>query len=155
MFTGMYKGGKSTFYCNFLLAAVRGEPFEGRPSLVLSHALYTCQRAVRTRRWLFVRTYHPGLFCFPPLALYDMDSDPYETTDVSAQHPQAVRECDHLLAEWQAEMLGRPGAEPDPMSLVIETGPWKYVTLDRWLAGLRDLGREDAAGRIRASLGMK
>jgi len=37
---------------------------------------------------------------------------------------------------------------------VVETGPWKYVTLDRWLEMLRTNGRQDAIDRIRNQLNL-
>lgn len=132
--------------------AVRGKPFEGRTHLVWSHALYSCQRVVRTPRWQMVRTYHPGLFQFPPLQLFDMQSDPHETRNVAAQHPGVVREHEELLARWEQEMLGAEGVKADPMQKVMETGPWKYVTLDGWLDFLRQAGRDDFAGAIRKRL---
>ena len=65
--------------------------------------------------WQFVRTYHPGLFPFPPLQLFDVHADPYETRDVSTEQPDVVRYCDHLLMEWHQQMFGVHGAAPDPM----------------------------------------
>ncbi|MCH8296172.1 sulfatase [Candidatus Poribacteria bacterium] len=135
-------------------AAVRGEPFNGHPHLVWGHALYSCQRVVRTDRWQFVRTYHPGLFQFPPVQLFDMHADPHETKNVSAEHPDVVKECDHLLAEWHQEMFGHHGALPDPMQKVVQTGPWKYATLDGWISMLRSKGREDMAQQILDRLGL-
>ena len=50
-----------------------------RDHLIWGHGLYTCQRAVRTDRWLFIRTYHPGLYAWEPETLYDMQNDVHET----------------------------------------------------------------------------
>ena len=33
----------------------------------------------------------------PPIALYDLESDPTESTDVSAQHPELIRKMDSLM----------------------------------------------------------
>jgi arylsulfatase A-like enzyme len=129
-----------------LAPAVRGEALEGRPHLVWSHALYSCQRVVRTPRWQYVRTYHPGLFAFPPSRLYDMDADPHETRDVAAENPGVVCEHERLLEDWRREML--KDGEEDPMRKVIETGPWKYVKPGPWLETLREAGREDLAAAL-------
>jgi hypothetical protein len=101
-----------------------------------------------------VRTYHPGLFPFEPLALYDMALDPHQTTNVAAENPTVVAELDHLLAEWQQRELGRHGRAVDPLQQVVETGPFKYVGLERWLARLDGKGRADDAAAIRRRLGL-
>jgi len=133
--------------------AVRGKPFTGRSHLVWSHALYSCQRVVRTPRWQLVRTYHPGAFRFPPVQLFDMQSDPYETRNVAEQNPEIVKEHEQLLTQWEKEMLGSADAKDDPMQKVIETGPWKYVTLAGWLDILTREGRSDLAEAIQKRLG--
>jgi hypothetical protein len=109
---------------------------------------------VRTPRWALLRTYHPGLFPFAPVALYDMAADPYQTTNLAAQHPQVVAELDHLLTEWLHEQLGRPGAGVDPLQQVVETGPWKYVERDYWLARLARRGRADDVAALRRRVGL-
>ena len=40
------------------------------------------------------------------------------------------------------------------MQLVVETGPWKYVTLDSWLERLEEWGRPEMAAAIRGRLGL-
>lgn len=129
-------------------AAVRGEAWSGRPYLVWDHALYSCQRAVRTPDWLFIRTYHPGLFPFPEVMLFDMQRDPHQTRNLAAEEPKEVAEMDHRLQEWLQAQVGHPGSLPDPMSEIIRTGPWKYVTLEPWIERLRDQGRDADADAI-------
>ncbi|MFQ6133873.1 MAG: sulfatase [Armatimonadota bacterium] len=133
---------------------VRGQQGQPRDHVVWTHGLYSCQRVLRTDRWLLCRTYHPGLYPFEPLALYDMAADPRQTTDVSADNAEIVHELDHLLAQWHQDNLGRHGAEPDPLQEVIHTGPWKYVRLAEWLQHLRQKGRDDAAREIEQRLGL-
>jgi choline-sulfatase len=135
-----------------LAPALRGEPFAGRPYLVVGQGPWTCQRAVRTGPWLAVRTYHPGLHPFPSRMLFDLDADPRETTDLSAQRPDVTAACDHLLAEWWQQMLAPGDAAPDPLLTVLEEGgPW-YVRA-RWTAfldGLRADGQAWAADELEA-----
>jgi choline-sulfatase len=135
------------------LPALRSEPWEGREYLVMDHALYVCQRAVRDRRWYYVRTYHAGLYDFPDVALFDMDNDPYQTRNVAEAHPEVVREMDHRLAEWLQRQAYRPGHKVDPLQKVIETGPWKYVTVGDWAQRLRREGRLEEALRLEAKYG--
>jgi len=131
------------------LRSAQGSP---RDYLVWSHGLYACQRVVRTPRWALMRTYNPGLFPYEPLALFDMANDPHQTRDVQAEHPEVVRELDHLMNGWLQEQLGYQGAAVDPLQLVVETGPFKYVQLDNWLDRLERRGRTGDADAIRQRL---
>ncbi len=135
-----------------LLAEPAGAEFDGRDHLVLSHGLYACQRSVRTDRWLLTRTYHPGLFDYAPLSLYDMFADPRQESNVAADNPSAVAELDHLLLEWTHRHSGRPNHPGDPMAEVIASGPFKYVEYQYWLDFLSAQGRPAAAEKIRRRL---
>ena len=128
--------------------ALRGEPWEGRPYLVWDHALYSCQRAVRTDEWLYVRTYHPGLFDFKPVELYNMKQDPHQTTNVLEHHPDIAANMDRKMNDWLHEMIGHHGSQPDPMQEVIRTGPWKYARIEPWIKRLREIGQDEAAAAI-------
>lgn len=130
------------------LSALKGENQVGRDYLVMDHALYTCQRAVRDNKWYFIRTYHPGLYNFDEVTLYDMENDPYQTKNVAKLYPDVVKEMDHRLALWHQKNLGYPRNSVDPLQKVIETGPWKYVTLEQWVSHLRKHGWEDAANKL-------
>lgn len=127
------------------LPALKGEHWQGRDYLVMDHGLYTCQRAVRDEKWYFIRTYHAGLYRFDEVTLYDMENDPNQTVNVASRYPEIVKEMDHRILEWQQFNLAKPEHRPDPLQLVVETGPWKYVTLEGWMERLRKEGREDAA----------
>jgi arylsulfatase A-like enzyme len=104
--------------------------------------------AVRTPDQLFIRTYHPGLYPFDDLMLFDLRQDPHQTTNLAGERAELVAPLDHLLNEWLQAQLGHHGAMPDPMAQVIRTGPWKYVALDTWINRLRQKGCEEAAETI-------
>jgi arylsulfatase A-like enzyme len=134
---------------------LRGETSsDWRQYVVYTHGLYCCQRAVRTHRWQLTRTYHPGTYLHEQVMLHDLQADHYQTTNLAADRPDIVAELDHLLAQWLNDELGTPGAGPDPLQLVVETGPWKYVQLDSWLERLEGWGRPQMAGAIRGRLGL-
>ncbi len=91
-------------------------------------------RAVREGRWKRVfrhvtRSYvgveagqdgHPGPYAFPevPSALYDLEADPAETTDVAADHPDVLARLDAMAEEARAalgdRLTGREGSEVRP-----------------------------------------
>ncbi len=117
-----------------------------RDHVVLTHGLYTAQRAVSDGRWKLVRTYHPGLFGVPPLRLFELAADPHETRDLSAEHPDVVARLQGLLDAFVAEHLAASGCE-DPLQWVIEDGPFKHVGLDEWNDRLRAAGRPQVDGQ--------
>lgn len=130
--------------------AVRGGEWAGRPHLVWEHGLYSCQRAVRTDAWLYVRTYHPGLFPFEETELVDIRADPHQTTNLAAEYPDVVAELDGVLTEWLHRCVTDEG---DPMEEIVRSGPWRYVRPEPWIARLRDRGRDAAAKTIEARVG--
>jgi arylsulfatase A-like enzyme len=74
----------------------------GRDRIVFDHGLYTAQRAVRTDRWKFVRTYHPGMWpsVVPDRQLFDMREDPWEQENVASDHPDVVDELETEMLRW-------------------------------------------------------
>ena len=128
--------------------AVRGDQWQGRDHLVWDHALYSCQRVVRTQDYIYTRTFHPGLFPFEREMLHDAHTDLQQANNIASTHRQEVLEMSYLMQEWQHDQIGRHGAKVDPMQFVVETGPWKYVALDPWLKHLRELGRDKDAESI-------
>ncbi len=126
-----------------------GDPsWTGREFLVMDHALYTCQRAVRDDRWYFIRTYHPGIYDFADVTLYDLKEDPHQLNNVAEAHPDIVKEMDARMMGWVYDQLSTPGHPVDPLQKVVETGPWKYTTLEEWIARLKLEGMEDKAAAL-------
>lgn len=114
-----------------------------RSHLVWDHALYSCQRAVRTDSWLFIRTYQPGLFPFDEEILYDLAADPHQTTNLADEHPEVVTELDAVMQQWVTDNLARTGGAEDPLLAVARAGgPYRYVAKDAWLDRLRSEGRD-------------
>ena len=129
-------------------AAIRGNDWSGRPYLVWDHALYSCQRTVRTRKWLYIRTYHPGLYPFDDKILYDMQSDSHQTVNLAGDRRDVCGEMDQLMQDWLQAQLGHHGSLPDPMPEIVRTGPWKYARLEPWIERLKHQGRTDDAAAI-------
>jgi len=101
--------------------ALRGELIDERDCLVWGHALYATQRAVRTRQHLMLRTYDPWEYKhFRPVELYDMEADPYQTTDLADSRPDLVGDLDRRLNNWLHEQSSKPGAIADPFGPLME-----------------------------------
>jgi len=103
------------------LAALRGEPVDGRDYLVWDHGLYTVQRAVRTRQHLMVRTYDNfGYTSFDPVALYDMERDPYAATNLAEDRRDLVAQCSGLMEDWVQQQRRKGHAIQDPLTAILE-----------------------------------
>ncbi|WML41440.1 hypothetical protein RCG19_07265 [Neobacillus sp. OS1-2] len=68
--------------------------------------------------------------------------------NVADDYPEMVKKMNHRLALWEQEHLGFPRNMVDPLQKVVETGPWKYVTLEQWVNHLRTAGWEEAADQL-------
>jgi len=99
---------------------LRGEPCPERDYLVWGCGLYTLQRAVRTPQHLMVRTYDSWQYShFEPVELYDMEADPYQTTNLAAAKPAILHQCDHHLAEWLQAQRARHRHTGDPLDTIL------------------------------------
>ncbi|MBD2867197.1 sulfatase family protein [Paenibacillus arenilitoris] len=128
---------------SFAGAIADGGAYMPREYLVWDHGLYSVGRSVRTDEWLMMRTYHPGVVPLEPLELYHVATDPYLTRNIAADRPEVIERLDHYLQQWHHEQVGHPFSKPDPLLLVVETGPFKYIKKDGWARHLREAGRED------------
>jgi arylsulfatase A-like enzyme len=125
----------------------------GRDHLVLSHGAWTCQRAVRFERYLYVRTYHDGFHCFPDEQLFDLDADPHEQIDLAFTAPRRLAQCREMLDVWQRAMLPGAAKERDPLlHTVAEGGPYHVRgKLPEYLVRLRQTGRAAYAAQLAAA----
>jgi len=134
--------------------ALRGEAIAGREYLVLDQGIATAQRGVRTRNHFFVRTLHPGFYRIDePYELYEIERDPYMTTDIAPQHPELVEKHDHLIYQWLAEQpAGSRSSPADPMELLAGGTEGSADQVRRTISRLQSLGRETEAEEILARL---
>lgn len=137
---------------------------DGREYLVVSQGAWACQRAVRWDNYLLIRTYHDGLKQFDPVELYNLETDPHETTNLARDQPERVRNGLGLLEEWVSQRLMEsatdvaggnphsPRSVTDPLWEVIrEGGPYHArgeEQLAQYVDRLRETDREDHADKI-------
>src|SRR5699024_9385371 len=93
-----------------------------RSHLVWDHALYSCQRAVRTDSWLLIRPYHPGPSPSDEEILYDLTAAPHQTTNLAGAHPEVVAELDAVMQQWVTDNLARTDGAQDPLLTVARSG---------------------------------
>jgi arylsulfatase len=129
-----------------ILSVLEGEP-DASPRNVFLYYYGGELRGVREGRWKRVyehrtRSYvgvEPGMDGLPgpyasetvPPALYDLDSDPAETTDVAADHPDVVLRLDAIAEEARAtlgdRLTDREGSEVRPPGRVTFDRPERLV----------------------------
>lgn len=130
-----------------------------RRELILSQCAHVCQRSVRFEHWLYIRTYHDGLYLFPQEMLFDLAADPHEQNDVASVHPDMLREGAWRLAQWhdaQMQIMAKRSSDVvDPLWTVIhEGGPYQIQgILPNYLDHLEATNRSAAAAEMRAKYG--
>ena len=98
-----------------ILPALLGEEqVDNRPFYWEYHGLWNGAQAVRMGRWKGVRL---GGHDDPnaPIELYDLDVDPFETTDLAEQNPDVV-------AQVRAVMQSRTPSDHEPWNFAIADG---------------------------------
>ena len=103
---------------------IENEDASGREYVVLDHGLYTAQRAVRTDQWKYVRTYHKGMWDLPEEQLFDMESDPWEQTDVSEDHEDVIDTATTQMESWVEAHTSENNS--DTLRTVADVGPAGY-----------------------------
>ena len=105
-----------------LVPLLRDPETEWRSYIVFDHGLYTAQRAIRTKQWKLIRTYHPGMWgdVILDYQLYDMDDDPWEQDDRADDRPDLVFELDGRRLAWVDRHIG---SWEDSLHAVARDGP--------------------------------
>jgi arylsulfatase A-like enzyme len=133
-----------------LLPQLRGEaPAHRRAEIVWTHGLHTRQRAVFDGRFLYIRSYHPSLYHYPPRMLFDLETDPNQTLDLAEAQPAEVERLDGVLRAWEREQVTATGMS-DPLRDVQSHHPSMLAAFDDYLDRLRAAGRDADADRLLA-----
>jgi choline-sulfatase len=106
---------------SFAPAIQEGSPCE-RETLVLSQCAHVCQRSVRFKDWIYIRTYHDGFHLFPKEMLFDLINDPHEQFNLASKYPEICQQAVYYLDTWQTEMMLTTDSTVDPMHVVIQEG---------------------------------
>jgi arylsulfatase A-like enzyme len=152
---------------SFAATLTDGEP-AGRDHLVLSQSAWACQRGVRFDEYLLLRTWHDGLKGFDAVELYDLDSDPHQTEDISEAEPELVRRGMAILESWTDARLqeaatdqaggnaAHPSGVTDPLwEVLAEGGPFHTLGhVESYARRLRETGREEHAEYIEKHRGV-
>ncbi|MBO9610774.1 MAG: sulfatase [Paenibacillaceae bacterium] len=124
----------------------------GRDYLVVSQCAHVCQRSVRFRDYLYIRTYHDGYHLFPREMLFDVKRDPHEQRNLAAERRDLCMEAVYCLNEWHDRMMSTMPFDNDPLWTVMkEGGPFHAKGhLARYVKRLEETGRGDAVPELRS-----
>lgn len=134
---------------------------DGKPNgwdyVVVSQCAWSCQRAVRFGPWALIRTYHDGFKDFPPVMLFNIETDPHETKNLVGERPEIVNEGLALLEQWTTEQMSRSENRVDPLWTVMrEGGPFHTIgALEQYAKRLRETGRACHAEKLEKQYGQK
>jgi choline-sulfatase len=130
--------------------ALAGEPVEApRTELILGQGAWFVQRAVLTDTdELYVRTMHQALDPMPKRLLFDLRRDPHQEHDLADLQPDRAAQLDARLSEWWHELAPAVGRDPLLEVCRLGGGPYARPYRQRYLAVLRETGREWAAREI-------
>jgi choline-sulfatase len=129
----------------------------GRDELIISNGAWSCQRSVRWDNWLLIRTYHTGLKDFPEYMLFDIATDPHETTNLAGSRPDVLGEGLRRLDRWVAAQMYRAQRGDPFWGVIAEGGPLHAKVgspdWEMYLARLRTTGRAHHANALAANGG--
>ena len=119
----------------------------GREYLVISQMAHVCQRSVRYKDWLYMRTYHDGLHLFDKEMLFNLKDDLHEQNDVKEQYPEIVNQCAKMLFDWHDNMMTTSDYTIDPLWTVMSEGGPLHARghLESYTERLKKTGREEGA----------
>ncbi|MFP8890200.1 sulfatase [Natrialbaceae archaeon A-CW2] len=135
----------------------------GREYLVLSQGAWACQRGVRWDDWLLLRTYHDGFkSILGDVMLFDLETDPHETTNLANERPEIVETGLSKLGQWHEKRMleaardqrggnpKTPNGTTDPMWVDIANGGPYHTRghLDSYAKHLRETGRKERAATL-------
>ncbi|MFC7249195.1 sulfatase [Halomicroarcula sp. GCM10025324] len=124
-----------------LCPVIESGDVDWRDAVFVDHGLYTAQRALRTDQWKLIRTYHAGMWddAIPELQLYDMETDPWEQTNLAEENPEVVSRLESRLATL---VESRQGPYRDALREVAERGPAGYRAFQEDFNGVSTSGRD-------------
>jgi len=119
----------------------------GRKRLYLSQGAWSLQRSARWDNWILIHTIDTGMKDFSEWMLFDLATDPHQTTNVAAKYPEIVQAVGSEITEEFAQMSARCVLSDPFKQVMAEGGPFHArVHGPDWAPYL---DRLDATGRRR------
>ncbi|NQT59861.1 MAG: sulfatase [Bacteroidetes bacterium] len=116
----------------------------GRDFLVLGQCTHGCQRSVRWKNWIYIRTWHDGYHGFEDEMLFNLNDDPHEQNNLMEEMPEIAETGKRLYAEWHLKMMETmpAGYTEDPMDIVLREVPFHCdYDMQKYAERLKSTGR--------------
>lgn len=98
--------------------------------------------------WVYIRTYHPGVFPWEVESLYNLADDLHEEVNQADRAVDVISGLRSDLTSWYAKTA--EAGQIDPMDEVIGSGgPYRYVKVEPWIRHLQAIGEMHGANRVR------
>ncbi|MCM8758256.1 MAG: sulfatase [Candidatus Omnitrophica bacterium] len=94
----------------------------GRDFLVLSQCCHGCQRSVRWKDYIYIRTYHDFYHLYPDQMLFNIKEDPHEQNNLAEKLPDICAQATSHYMKWYDEMMKKSPYPVDPLWLVLKEG---------------------------------
>ncbi len=122
-----------------------------REFLVLSQCCHGCQRSVRWKDWIYIRTYHDFYHLYPEEMLFNIKQDPHEQKNLAEKMPEICAEAVHLYLQWYDDMMRKSPYPVDPLWLVLKEGGPFYSRgrLKDYCKRLKETGRSWAIEELK------
>lgn len=123
---------------------------QGRETLVVSQAAWSCQRGVRFANYLYLRTLHDAYHLWPDEMLFDLEADPHQQANLIDTQPAVLQQGRDTLDSWRATMIVDAARGRDPHDNVMAEGGPYHVRgkLDAYLERLRQTERSALADQL-------
>lgn len=101
--------------CSFWQEVVEKRPISGWNRIICCENTWQSKWALRTPDRKLILARRPDRHGMPPVELYDLQTDPQETHNLAAEHPQEAALLQAELEEWISQELARLGRSQDPL----------------------------------------
>lgn len=94
----------------------------GRDFLVLSQCCHGCQRSVRWKDYIYIRTYHDFYHLYPDEMLFNVKEDPHEQNNLAESLQEICAQATSMYLKWYDAMMKTSLYGVDPLWLVLKEG---------------------------------
>jgi arylsulfatase A-like enzyme len=97
-----------------VLPVARGERLTNYSELYLTECTWMRKRGWRTSEWKLIEALEPDFHNMPPVELYHLPTDPYETNNLAKREPEMVTLLRDRMQSWVDKRVRETG-QPDPI----------------------------------------
>ncbi len=96
---------------------LEGKAYDGEEYIVYGCGIFTLQRAVRTKKYAYIKTFNAGCMALDDSYLFDIENDPDQTTDIKDKYPEIADQMEGIYAKWHNKWCMGADGVIDPMKI--------------------------------------